>query len=219
MRNSERRTPVKHKRDNAVSIIGGADGPTSVFIAGRSGKRPLKVRVKNYIYKCKSNRAKKKISAGTHTLEEVAAYAMERYKAVEVDTSQRKYIEQRGYLKEGLILRYKPELAEEMKDISEPDISNEASVKEFLRQMELRRERIAKIPDSEMPMDYHMYEIKEGDNSLEMEIDYSWNVFQISYTGNFRKISQDLYLYYGVNEVDIKEKTERYSSLLAVLSA
>ncbi len=33
----------------SVSIIGGADGPTSVFIAGQT-KRPLKIRIQQKIY-------------------------------------------------------------------------------------------------------------------------------------------------------------------------
>ena len=65
---------MKEKSSGAVGIIGGADGPTSVFVAGRTGKLPLKIRIKNRIYRWKSKKAKKKILAGTHTLEEVIAY-------------------------------------------------------------------------------------------------------------------------------------------------
>lgn len=64
-----------------------------------------------------------------------------------------------------------------------------------------------------------MYEVKEGDHYLEMEIDYIWNVLQISYSGKLKKIAQDLYIYYGVSEDDIRERTERYSFLVAILSA
>ena len=34
---------MEQKSKNGVSIIGGADGPTSIFIAGPSEKQPLKV--------------------------------------------------------------------------------------------------------------------------------------------------------------------------------
>ena len=37
---------MEQKSKNGVSIIGGADGPTSIFIAGPSEKQPLKVRIK-----------------------------------------------------------------------------------------------------------------------------------------------------------------------------
>ena len=63
------------------------------------------------------------------------------------------------------------------------------------------------------------------DDFLEMEIDYTWNIFGMSYSGNnavmkkFKKISRDLYSYYGVTEEDIKNKTKRYSSLVTNLSS
>ncbi len=72
------------KDSAALSIIGGADGPTSVFIAGNSDKKPLKVRVKRYFYKHKRKRVEKRIAPGTHTLEEVVVYAKEKYMAVEI---------------------------------------------------------------------------------------------------------------------------------------
>ena len=61
--------------------------------------------------------------------------------------------------------------------------------------------------------------------SLEMEIDYIWNIFGMSYSGNkkvmkqFEKISKDLYIFYGVSEDDIKNKTKRYLSLVTKLSS
>lgn len=140
------------------------------------------------------------------------------YDAVEVSPSNWKYIEQRKNLKESLILQHKPELLKEMNNISKPDFSNEALVREYFEQLQVRSEMIAEIPDSEVPMDFHVYEIKAGNNYLEMEIDYMWNVFQISYCGNMKNSVQDLYVYYGVSEEDIREKTERYSSLAAILS-
>ena len=84
---------------------------------------------------------------------------------------------------------------------------------------------IAEIPDSIIPMDFHLYKIRIDDDFLEMEIDYTWNIFGMSCSGNkavmkkFKKISRDLYSYYGVTEEDIKNKTKRYSSLVTNLSS
>lgn len=49
---------MEQKSKNAVSIIGGADGSTSFFIVGHSKKQPLKIRIKNsiYRYKCQKER-------------------------------------------------------------------------------------------------------------------------------------------------------------------
>lgn len=215
---------MKDKNENAVSIIGGADGPTSVFTADGEGKKSLKLRAQNHIHRYKYELAEKKITAGTHTLDELITYAGQKYDLVEVNPDEVQYIEQRKELKESLILQHKPELLGEMKDIAAPDFSSEASVKEFLYKLQARSEMIAEMPDHVIPMDFHLYEIRIDEDSLEMEIDYIWNIFSISCSGNrktmrqFQKISRDLYLYYGVNEEDIREKTQRYRALAAALS-
>ena len=51
------------KGAGGVSIIGGADGPTSIFIVGKSGKAKLTIRIKNYFRKIKRNRIRKRITA------------------------------------------------------------------------------------------------------------------------------------------------------------
>ncbi|MDY4671361.1 MAG: hypothetical protein SO415_15495 [Oliverpabstia sp.] len=216
---------MKEKNKSAISIIGGADGPTSIFIAGRTGKMPLKVRIRNVIYRFRSKRAERKVVAGAHTLDELVQYARNRYNLMEIDVTERKYIEQRKNLKESLILQHKPEILGEMKDIAKPDISNEESVREYFRKIEERSKRIAEMPDHVIPMNFHLYEIRIGKDSLEIAIEYIWNVLDISYSGKrkvmkrFKKISKDLYRYYGVSEDDIKRKTERYSSLIMALSS
>lgn len=215
----------KEKNKTAVSIIGGADGPTSVFTAGRTQKRPLKVKIRNSIYRFKRAKAEKKIVAGEHTLEELVQYAKNNYNLTQTPSSERKYIEQLKNLKVSLILQYKPELLGEMENISRPDISNEEDIREYLRKIEARNEMIDKMPKSLIPMDFHLYEIRIGEDSLEIAIDYIWNIFGISYSGNrkavkcFEKISKDLHLYYGVSEEDIKKKTKRYSTLVTALSS
>ena len=216
---------MKGKSKSGVSIIGGADGPTSIFIAGRAQKRPLKVRIRSILYRFKRKRAEKKVVAGEHTLDELVQYAKNSYNLIETNSSERKYIEQQNNLKESLILQHKPEILGEMKDIPKPNISNEESVREYFCKIKTRSEMIAEMPDNVIPMNFHLYEIRIGDDSLEMNIDYIWNIFAISYSGNkkvmkqFQKISKDLYIFYGVSEDDIKKKTERYLSLVTVLSS
>ena len=209
---------MKGKSKSGVSIIGGADGPTSIFIAGRAQKRPLKVRIRSILYRFKRKRAEKKVVAGEHTLDELVQYAKNSYNLIETNSSERKYIEQQNNLKESLILQHKPEILGEMKDIPKPNIYNEKSIREYLYKIEARREMIAEMPDNVIPMNFHLYEIRIGDDSLEMNIDYIWNILAISYSGNkkvmkqFQKISKDLYIFYGVSEDNIKKKTERYLS-------
>ena len=66
---------------------------------------------------------------------------------------------------------------------------------------------------------------KDHYDLVEIEVDYTWNIFGISYSGNksvikrFKRIARDLYCYYGVSEEDIKNRTKRYSSLVTELSS
>lgn len=160
---------MKEMSSGTIGIIGGADGPTSVYVAGKKKRIPLKNRIKNKIYRWKRKRAEKKITAGARTLEEVVSYAVEKYNAVEAEISRKMY-------------------------------------------------------ESQNTMNFHIYEINMRDGRVEIEVDYDKNVFGISYSGSkksikrMKKIAKDLYLYYGVSEEDIREKSERYHSLLAILS-
>ena len=120
-------------------------------------------------------------------------YAKEKYELTEIAPADREYIEQIKCQKERLILQHEPELLGEIKDIPVPDFSNEASVKEYFGKINTRSEIIAEMPDSIIPMDFHLYKIGIDDDFLEMEIDYTWNIFEMSYSGN---------------------KTKRYSSLV-----
>ena len=113
---------MKEKSKSEGSIIGGADGPTSIFIAGRTRKKPLKVRIRNIIYRYRRKIVEKKVVADSHTLDELVQYAMNTYNLIETNSTERKYIEQQKNLKESLILQHKPEVLGEMKDIPKPDV-------------------------------------------------------------------------------------------------
>ncbi len=178
----------------AIGIIGGADGPTSIIMSEQTAKLPLRVRIRKGIYQRRRRRMQKKIASGCHTLGEVAAYAVERYHAVQADDKNPDFIVQQAVLKECLLFRRK-----EM----QPDIE------------------YTKV---DIPMDFHIYEIRMEDSRLELAIDYINDSFAVSYcgrkkaVGHFKKITKDLYSYYGVSETDIENKTERYCALLGVLS-
>lgn len=175
---------MKAKSKSGVSIIGGADGPTSIFIAGRTQKKPLKVRIRNIVYRFRRKIVEKKVVASEHSLDELVQYAKNSYHLMETNSSEKNYIEQQENLKESLILQHKPEVLGEMKDIPKPDISNEKSIREYLCKIEARSEMIAKMPDNVIPMNFHLYKIRIGDDFLEMAIDYIWNIFGILYSGN-----------------------------------
>jgi len=81
-----------------------------------------------------------------------------------------------------------------------------------------------KMYELQKNMDFHIYEINMGDGRVEIEVNYDKGVFGISYSGSkktikqMKEIAKDLYLYYGVSEEDIRNKSEKYHALLAILS-
>lgn len=212
------------KNARSVSIIGGADGPTSVFIAGKSKKTSLKIRIKNALYRRKRSKVEKTITANPHTLEEVVQYLQDTYGAVEVSQESLDYREQRKNLKEALIIQHKPELLGELGELKRPTDYDVESLQEFWNQLELRSKKAESIPDEMFSMDFHTYEINlPGVGRIQFDIDTVWDIFGSSYSGSKKKmkqlqrISKDVHLYYGVTEEDIEKRTQRYKRLLAAL--
>lgn len=210
---------------NTVSVISGADGPTSIFIAGKIDRQSVKTRIKNVIYRYRRKKVEKTIATNPHSLYETVQYAKDKYGLTEVKSTDREYIEQRRCLKESLIVQHKPEILNEMQEIAKPDYNDENFVREYIEKIKSRSEMIAAMPDNIIPMDFHIYRLKVGSGLFEMAIDYKWDMFELSYSGNkkqmkqLKMMSKDLNIYYGVSQSDIKNRTKRYMSLVTELSS
>lgn len=212
------------KGAGSVSIIGGADGPTSIFIAGKGGKVKLTTRIQNYFRKLKRNRLKKQITANPHTLEEVVELLKREYGAVEVSQQSFNYQEQRKCLKASLVMRHRLDLLGELMDLKPPEGENVEALKTFLGQIQEREKMAAEIADDIFPIDFHIYEIKWSENDrMQIGVETVWQVLDGSFSGDkktmkqLRKLYKKIYWYYGVTAEDIKNETERYKSLLGVL--
>lgn len=216
---------INDKSVRNVSIIGGADGPTSIFIAGRFGKRPLKVRVKNWVYRQRRKRIARRIRPNPHSLKQVAAFMKKEYGAAEMSRERRQYQEEKAGMRAGLIAENRPELLEGLGEIARPEEYTKEAMEEMFRQIEQRSEAVSRIPEDQFPMDFHIYEIYMEGGRMEIEIDYRWDVLGISYSGNrkamkrLKAISRRIHLYYGVTKEDMKEESKRYSSLLTALAS
>lgn len=212
------------KGAGSVSIIGGADGPTSIFIAGEGGKVKLTTRIQNYFRIIKRNRIKKQITANPHTLEEVVEWLKREHGAVEVSQQSHNYLEQKQSLKASLIMRHRPDLLGELINLEPPEGEDVEALKAFCEKIQEQRNRAAEIADDIFPIDFHIYEIKWSENDrMQIGVETVWQVFDGSFSGDkktmkqLRKLYKKIYLYYGVTAEDIKNETERYKSLLGVL--
>lgn len=212
------------KGAGSVSIIGGADGPTSIFIVGKGGKVKLTTRIQNYFRKLKRDRVKKRITANPHTLEEVVELLKREYGAVEVSQQSHNYLEQRKCLKASLVMRHRPDLLGEMLDLKPPEEEDVEALKAFWEQVQKREKMAAEIADDVIPLDFHIYEVKWSENDrMWIGVETVWQVIDGSFSGDkktmkeLKKLFREIYLYYGVTSEDIKNETERYKSLLVAL--
>lgn len=211
------------KNAAAISIIGGADGPTSVFIAGKSKKKSLREALRQRRHLRKRKAAQASIRANAHTFDEAVRYLKDVYGAEELPEQSVSYKEQYQCVKESLILRYQPELLGELAEIPDLKGQNRDSIQKFLRQARLRSEAARAVSDEQFPIDFHLYKIRSKAGEIEFAMERKWGLISCSYSGKkeemkkLKAIYKDVYLYYGVSEEDIRNKTERYQELVTVL--
>ncbi len=215
------------KQKSAVTIIGGADGPTSVFVAGKTGEKNLYRRLKNYFfnkrYQKKQRKVETSIKAEPHTLQEVVNYITEKYGATELGAFNHRFECMKKNMKVALIQKKQPNLlGEPLESFSPQNHEDEAAVKEWFKKLEEYQEKAINIPDDVFPADYHLYEINRGKvGKIHVEIDFLHGLLGGGYSGDGKALDEiwkDIYLFYGVTKDDIAEKTERYLSYVNVLA-
>ncbi len=220
------------KSASAVSIIGGSDGPTSIWIAGKNGKgkRSLKQRWHQYWYQKRRKKAEAQIVANPHTIDELISYMTEKYSAKELGSEDRTFIEERKNLKAALVQLYKPELLGELARIERPTEWTEDDLREFHRKIEAQHQMACNISDEEFTMDFYIYRIEDENQwQVEVIIEKLYERVAITYLrhggrngkrkeAKGRDIVTDLYLYYGVSQEDIDKRTERFSILVTTLA-
>ncbi len=221
--------------EKSYTIIGGSDGPTSIFLAGNFNghkeKNIIKI-IKRKILKkrlnIKTKKAAKLIVPNAHTIKQTIQYIKQHYHAVEADYSYPYFNERKLNMKYLLIQREKPELLGIEKKIAPPkDFNNIKLLKEWQKSIEEWNNECLKktesISDKTFPTDYHLFLInKKNDGTLEIELDTLHPNISISYSGNkkiLEPILKNIYMYYGVSKKDIHYKTERYKTLLSILSS
>lgn len=222
------------KKDaSAVSVIGGADGPTSIFLVGRKEMNILQ-RIKasffNRKYIRKRARAERTIASlapNAHTIEETIQYIRQRYHAAEADSSYPLYNSRKRSMKHQLIQRNQPELLGEEKQFLPPaDLNDEQALLAWQQKIDAWADecmaRADAVPYDVFPTDYHLFIIdRQDEGTLEVEIDSMNSSLSVSYSGNqkiMEPILKDIHLYYGVSEEDIAHRSERYLSLLGALT-
>ena len=97
------------KNTSAVSVIGGADGPTSVFILGNA-KPTLRQKLQRLRYQIKRLVVEKTLKCESHSMDEVMAYLVDRYGFVEVDPESNEVAEEYRQMRASFLIQFAPEL-------------------------------------------------------------------------------------------------------------
>ena len=200
------------------------EGPVSIFVAGFQGRKSFVRGVKHLIYTIRRMRLENRIQANPHTIEQMIVFITKKYHAKEIENDDFDYLEQRKYLKQSLIEKYKPELLKELPKPEYPKEAEENQWREFHAKYEEWTERVNEIPEEEFPMDFHIYKIRYAENAyVQINIEKVNKDLTIRYSGvgrymrRLQKIANSIYRYYGVTEKDIEQKTERYEAMVCCL--
>ena len=206
----------------SIGIIGGADGPTAVFTAGR--KIPLKHRIRKMWYDFKRKQIAKRIKPEPHSMDEVMQYLQSRYGFSEANKESEEYIREYQEMRCSAILQYAPELLGEYTTPPQLTSQDEEGIRKFQAELENRRQRAAQIPKETFDIEYSMFEKKDKDGNMQVIFEKRFGYIGANaggmpkYMKTFSKIYKDVYKYYGVTQEDIDNESRRYKELANCLA-
>lgn len=216
-------------RARSVSVISGSDGPTSVFIAGKTGGKCLDIRniFRRKKYKWRRKRLLKHWKGKAHTLEELIAYMMRKYGAKEISRDTRAWKECRRNFKNAIVQSEFPELIGPPVQVAGAEaFSDNRAIAHFIRACEARDAAIDEIPDDKVSMDCRCYKIAvRGCGSVQVEMEVKRGLIGTSCTiapgkrKQIDRIHKDIYRYYGMSKKDMEENTPRAKTVIGMLTA
>lgn len=210
------------KHSGSISIIGGSDGPTSIFLVGRH-KKTIRQKVHKRLFDMRKKWCSLWIKPRAHTMKELVDYIKEKYGFEEIQKDTREYLTQYDSLRTSFIMQYKPELLGKYAAHPELEGHDEESLKEFMQQLEIREQKAKEIPDDQFKIDFYVLKKTEGQNMMHFYLESGFDYIGGGFSGEngkrkYEKIYKDAYRYYGVTEEDIVNKTKRYHALLTTLA-
>ena len=205
------------------TIIGGADGPTSVFLLKKNSKLTLRQKLEKCRYKIKRTYVERTIKANSHNLDEVIDYIVNVHGFVEIECEEtrKEYEEMRA----SFILQYAPELLGEYATMPRLKSESREDIQAHIREFQERQQRAMEIPIEKFDMDFHRFQIPFDDINDNMYIIVEKRFAYIGggASGNkkemrrFHKIFKDVHRYYGVTSEDIEKKSKRYEQVVRAL--
>ena len=207
------------KSASAVSAIGGADGPVSVFI-GEKHRPNIKQRIQGALFRNRKSQIEKRIKAEPHSMSEVIKYITDQYGFIELERSLDEYQIQYKGMRASFIMEYVPELLGEYAELPQLMSQDEEGIRNYIVQQELRQKAAESVPEELFDIDLHIFKKKLGDGEMDFLIETKYGYIGGGFNGSgnikrrqFEKMYRDVYRYYGVSKEDIDKKTKRYEEV------
>lgn len=214
------------KKAEAVSIIGGADGPTSVFVVKKNAKLNIKQKIAKWKYNRKKAYIERTLKPESHTIDEVMEYLVNKYGFVELDADSDEVREEYQQMRASFIIQYAPELMGEYATIPSLKSESPEDVQAHLALVQERMQKASELPTSMFDIDFHKF-IKRFDDindNIHIVIEKKYAHIGGGACGSkkvvkeFNRIYKEIFRYYGVTKEDIRQKTERYKDVVRALS-
>lgn len=211
------------KNASAVSVIGGADGPTSVFLLKRNSKLIVRQKLQRFKYNMKKAYVERTLKPGAHTLDEVMTYLVKEHGFVEPDKEEIK--EEYEEMRASFLIQHAPELLGEYAKLPELKSESQEDLLAYVRQAQERTEKAKDIPATEFDIDFHKFQISFDDinDNIHFVIEKRFGHIGGGASGNrrvikrFQRLDKEIYRYYGVTEEDIRTKSQRYKDVVRAL--
>lgn len=216
---------MSKKGVGVASFIGGTDGPTTIFLAGKDNTNiTWKQRFQRMRNRARRKRIMKSLKANAHTMDQVAGYVMNELGYSEIDKSDSQYQEEYCQMRASFLLQYQPDLLGELSEAPKLESHDEESVKIFFEELEKRQKAAEAISTDLFDIDLHIYKKKEKKLESSISIEKRYEYIGGSASGSkramkkYRALFRKIYLYYGVTQKDIDEHTKRYEDVVRTLA-
>jgi hypothetical protein len=209
----------------SASIIGGADGPTSIWLA-KGGKHHTTIKQKIYQLRFRIRKAweERRIKANPHSMEEVENYIKDFCGFTEVKQHSCRYETEYREMRASLLMQYAPELLGELEPYPKLEGEDAKSVQKFMEQIELRQKAAENVPKEAFDIDLHIFEKNDADIQMQFSVERNYCYIGGGASGSkkkmkkYEKLYRDIYRYYGVSQEDIDHKTARYKDVIKTLA-
>jgi len=213
------------KNASAVSVIGGADGPTSMFLLKRNSKLTLKQKLHKFKYNLKRTHVEKTLKPEAHTLDEVMAYLVKVHGFVELGKDSDEMKEEYSRMRASFLVQHAPELLGEYATLPPLKSESQEDLLVYVRQSEERIQKAMEVPTTEFDIDFHKFQIsfEDSNDNIHFVIEKRFGYIGGGASGNkivikrFQRLDKEIHRYYGVTEEDIRTKSERYKDVVRAL--